>query len=189
MFWKSNVLAGHSVDNLAPAAPLALTAQRVGSDVHLRWKRVRVPDLRDYSVYRATSSGVTPMPIHFLASANDTVLIDTGPPATALYYIVTAYDVHKNQSEPSNEAGVGSTTGVGNTPAITALTLHANHPNPFTGTTTLEIGLPADTGLEIEVYDVVGRKVRDMRQGPQKAGWTSVPFDGRDDPRKMVIAR
>ncbi len=32
--WPSNVMSGHSVDNLAPAAPLYLTAQRVGADVH-----------------------------------------------------------------------------------------------------------------------------------------------------------
>ena len=106
VLYKSNVVSGHSVDNLAPAAPLLLTAQRVGPDVHLKWNRVRVPDLRDYSLYRKTSAGVTPVPVNFLASADDTVLIDASAPTSALYYIVTAYDVHENQSVPSNEANV-----------------------------------------------------------------------------------
>jgi hypothetical protein len=108
--FTSNVLVGHSVDNLAPAAPLFLTAQRAGSNVNLKWNRVRVPDLRDYAVYRKTATGVTPIQPNFLDSAEDTILVDVSAPATALYYIVTAYDVHANQSPASNEAAVGATT-------------------------------------------------------------------------------
>jgi hypothetical protein len=47
------------VDNLAPPAPLFLTAQRVGNWVHLKWNGVHVPDLSKYTVYRKTSTGVT----------------------------------------------------------------------------------------------------------------------------------
>jgi hypothetical protein len=176
--WPSNVLAAHSVDNLAPAAPLLLTAQRIGNYVYLTWNRVRVPDLRDYSVYRKTSSGVTPVPLNFLSSANDTVLTDQTPPASALYYIVTAYDVHANQGAPSNEASVQAATGIGNTPPITALTVLQNQPNPFAGTTNLLVGLPASSDLSIEVYDVAGRRVRAQTLAQQPAGWRSIPFDG-----------
>jgi hypothetical protein len=83
--WPSNVVSGHSVDNLAPTAPLMLTAQRVGADVSLQWNRAKAPDLRDYSIYRATSSGVTPVPLNFLANSVDTLAVDAGAPATALF--------------------------------------------------------------------------------------------------------
>jgi hypothetical protein len=179
--FSSNAVSGHSVDNLAPSAPLYLIAQRVGSDVHLKWNRVRVPDLKDYSIYRKPSSGVTPVPVNFLVSANDTVLTDAGAPTSALYYIVTAYDVHANQSKPSNEASVSGATGAGNLPPIAALTVLQNHPNPFTGTTQLDIGLPANADVRIEMYDVAGRKVREQTLAAQKSGWRSVAFDGRDD--------
>ena len=121
--WPSNVIAGHSVDNLAPAAPLFLTANRAGVDVHLKWNRVRVNDLKNYSVFRGTSSGVTPIPTNFLADNTDTVLVDPNAPTSALYYIVTANDVHGNQSAPSNEAAVSGNTGAGNLPPVTALTV------------------------------------------------------------------
>jgi hypothetical protein len=188
VLYKSNVMSGHSVDNLAPAAPLQLMAQRVGSDVSLKWNRVRVPDLRDYSVYRKTSTGVTPVPINFLSSAEDTVLVDAGAPTSALYYIVTATDVHENQSAPSNEAGVSATTGVGNTPSITALTVLQNHPNPFTGATELSIGLPASSDVKIEVYDVAGRRVRAVEMKMAGAGWQKVPFDGRDGAGRLLTS-
>jgi hypothetical protein len=179
--FPSNEVSGHSVDNLAPAAPLLLTAQRVGADVNLRWNRAVAPDLRDYSVYRQTASGVTPVPINFLTSSEDTIAVDPNAPTSALYYIVTAYDVHANQSAPSNEASVQALTGIGNTPAITALTVLQNQPNPFAATTDLRVGLPAASDLSIEVFDVAGRRVRTQALARQSAGWRSIPFDGRDD--------
>ena len=179
VLYKSNVLSGHSVDNLSPAAPLFLTAQRMGADVHLNWNRVRVSDLKKYAVYRATSAGVTPIPANFLSNDTDTVLVDANAPASALYYIVTAYDVHENQSAPSGEANVGATTHVGNVPSISKLTVLQNHPNPFTGTTELEVGLPTSSSIRIEVYDVAGRRVREV-EVPGVKGWQGIPLAGVD---------
>jgi hypothetical protein len=181
-------MSGYSVDNLAPAAPLLLAAQRVGSDVELKWNHVRVPDLRDYSVYRATSSGVTPVPVNFLSSSEDTVLVDINAPTSALYYIVTAFDVHENQSDPSNEANVGALTSVGNLPPPTVLTLQPNMPNPFTAETNLRIGLPSRSDVTVEVYDVAGRRVAQRRYQAMSAGWQSIVFDGRDDAGRVLAS-
>jgi hypothetical protein len=165
-----------------------LTAQRVGADVQLKWNRAVAPDLRDYSVYRATSTGVTPVPVNFLSSSDDTLLVDASAPTVALYYIVTAYDIHANQSAPSNEASVSALTGIGNTPSITALTVLQNHPNPFAGTTEFAIGLPAEAEVKVEVYDVAGRRVREATLAGRGAGWRAVPFDGRDDRGRLLAS-
>jgi hypothetical protein len=186
--YKSGVVNGYSVDNLAPPAPLYLVAQRVGNDVNLKWNRVRVPDLRDYTVYRATTAGVTPVPINLLGTSLDTLAVDAGAPPTTLHYIVTAHDVHGNQSDPSNEAIVSGSTGVGNTPALTVLSLRQNIPNPFAGSTELQIGLPSATTVEIEVYDVAGRRVRSLSLPRQEAGWRGVAFDGRGDAGAPLVS-
>ncbi len=187
VLFKSLPAFGYSVDNLAPAAPLFLTAQRVGFDVLLRWNRVKVPDLRDYSLYRATASGVTPVLINFLASADDTIAVDPNAPSSALYYIVTALDVHANQSPPSNEASVNPTTGIGDTPAITALTVLQNHPNPFRAATDFEVGLPRASDVSIEVFDVAGRRVSVLDVRGLGAGWQRIPFAGSDrDGRRLA---
>jgi len=177
--WPSNVLSGRSVDNIAPDAPLFLTAQRVASDVHLKWNRVHVPDLKNYSVYRKTSTGVTPIPANFLANDNDTVLVDASAPTSALYYIVTATDVHQNQGKQSNEANVSATTNVGNLPPVTALTVLQNRPNPFSDATQLEIGLPSAGAITVDVYDVAGRRVRELATAGVK-GWQEVALTGVD---------
>jgi len=87
--------------------------------------------------------------------------------------------------------------------------VYQNYPNPFTGTTAIDIGLPADAHIEIDVFDVGGRVVRRSAMAGVK-GWsrfTFQPFDnsghelasgvyfyrvragGSSVTRKMLIAR
>lgn len=180
-FWPSNVMSGYSADNIAPASPLSLNAERVGPDVRLHWKRVMAPDLRDYAVYRAAVSGVTPETVHFLSSAADTVLIDPGAPTSELFYIVTANDVHENQSMPSNEANVGTPSGVDGAPSISTLTVLPNFPNPFSGQTAFSIGIVSASDVSIDLFDVAGRRVRRLSISGVEAGWHRLPFSGVDD--------
>ena len=176
----SNVMTGHSVDNLAPAPPLMLTAQRAGNAVYLKWNPVHVGDLKNYSVYRTTSAGVTPVPGNFLTSATDTVLTDATPPATAAYYIVTANDLHMNQSVPSNEASVQASTGVGNTPSINGLTVLEHYPNPFSQTATVDVGLPSVSTIEVTIYDVAGRLVARQVTPVRAKGWQRLTLEAND---------
>ncbi|HET6349759.1 MAG TPA: T9SS type A sorting domain-containing protein [Candidatus Krumholzibacteria bacterium] len=187
VFFDSNVMSGHSVDNLAPPAPLYLTAQRVAGDVQLHWRAVNVSDLRDYAVYRATSSGVTPVPINFLSNEPDTIYVDADAPTSTLHYIVTAYDVHENQSVPSNEAVVSGATTVGDTPPVTTLVMLQNVPNPFATSTRLEIGLPSAAAVQIELYDVTGRRVRTMKVAGVK-GWQAVTFASLGDDGAPLVS-
>lgn len=179
--FQSNSVTGHSVDNLAPTPPLALIAQRVGANVNLKWNGVHVQDLQNYALYRKTSTGVTPIPINFLSNSIDTVYTDASAPGSALYYIVTARDVHTNESNASNEAAVAAVTGVGDTPAINGLSVLQNRPNPFTAGTELQIGLPHASRVDIAVYDIAGKRVRSMTLKDVPAGWKRVSFDGRDN--------
>lgn len=182
-YWISAPANGRSLDNIAPFSPLLLTAQRVGVDVLLQWNSpvVHSPDFQHYAIYRASSSGVQPLPGSFVTSALDTVITDSSPPPGYLYYIVTAVDVHSNQSAPSNEASVTIPTGVGDdAPRLTNLTLDSNYPNPFGGMTTLRVGLPRPGDIVFDVYDVAGRRVGGGKTRGGSAGWHSIPFDGRD---------
>jgi hypothetical protein len=72
-------------------------------------------------------------------------------------------------------------TSAGKVPPATALTVAQNYPNPFTGATEFRVELSTDSDLSIEVYDVVGRRVRKLSLGQQGTGSKTIPFDGRDD--------
>jgi hypothetical protein len=79
-------------------------------------------------------------------------------------------------------------TGIGDTPSAPALTVLQNYPNPFSGTTEFRINLVADADISIEVYDVMGRRVRMQSLGAQSAGWKTIPFDGRSDTGKPLAS-
>jgi FlgD Ig-like domain len=182
MVFASSVAYASSIDNLAPAAPVQLSAQRVGNDVVLKWKHVakKEPDLKQYALYRATSAGVQPAPINLVSTPVDTVYTDASAPAGTLYYIVTAVDVHTNQSTPSNEAAVSGVTGVSGSVPPATLSLLDNVPNPFSAATELRIGLPHPADVTLDVYDVAGRRVVSHTYPRMARGWQRIMFDARD---------
>lgn len=69
----------------------------------------------------------------------------------------------------------GTPTPVDRTPDATALQF-VNHPNPFAASTTLEFVLPSASDVEIDVYDVAGRRVATRYLDAAKAGPHAVPF-------------
>jgi len=184
-FWPSQPDSGYSVDNLAPAAPLALTAQRVVADVELDWtpSEANEEDFLEYAVYRSESSGFPTVPSYFLANTPDTLWTDTMAELTKrYYYVVCAVDIHNNLSVPSNEATVDPVlTGIGDRPpAATSLLVLPNTPNPFAANTELSFWLPSAMDVTLEVYDVAGRRVYSRQLAQMDQGWQSVFFDGRD---------
>jgi flagellar hook assembly protein FlgD len=59
--------------------------------------------------------------------------------------------------------------------------LEQNHPNPFNPTTTIGFSLPEATQVELDIYDVSGRRVRTLVDGRREAKRYAVEWDGRDD--------
>ncbi len=94
--WYSNITYGHSVDNLAPLAPMGFYTQLNGSNVNLGWQANTEADLRDYYIYRSD----TPLARDFtlLGTTTDTSFTDSSPPAGNAYYYIQAYDIHNNGS-------------------------------------------------------------------------------------------
>jgi flagellar hook assembly protein FlgD len=54
-------------------------------------------------------------------------------------------------------------------------------PNPFNPSTIIPLTLPAAATVHLHIYDVGGRRVRSLHDGPLAAGVHRVLWDGRDD--------
>ena len=54
-------------------------------------------------------------------------------------------------------------------------------PNPFNPTTSVSYGTPSSGRVAIRVYDVSGRLVRTLVDGPVEAGYHTAMWDGRDE--------
>lgn len=162
------------------ATPILLSAERVGSDVRLEWTAGVASSMRDYIVYRTTSSGVEPISVNYLASAMGTVLVDSHAPATTLYYVVVATDAGGDPSRSSNEVLVEAAEGISNTAPPLAFAVRQNYPNPFATSTEFEVGLVRQSEVTIDVFDVAGRRVMALDPRTQAAGWKRITLDSRD---------
>ena len=178
--WESGVVSGSSLDNLAPPPPIQLNGSSTPWDITLTWQSGGpTPDFSQYVIYRGVGF-VLPLPQYRIGVDVLTHHVDDSVPNGYLRYIVTAMDTHGNESAPSNEWSPSGLTPVDGTPSIKALTVLGNVPNPFSGVTTLRVGLPKAAELHIELFDVAGRRVRDERTRELAAGWRQVSLESRD---------
>ncbi len=63
----------------------------------------------------------------------------------------------------------------------TAVVLGQNHPNPFNPRTTIRFALPRAQDVTLQVFDVQGKLVRTLIDGPQTAGAHEAVWEGQDD--------
>jgi len=61
------------------------------------------------------------------------------------------------------------------------LKLHPAFPNPFAASTTIQYSLPEASNVELEVFDILGRKVVTLAHGDMQAGNHILVWDGRTE--------
>ena len=69
-----------------------------------------------------------------------------------------------------------------------AFTLHQNYPNPFNPTTQIQYDLPESKFVSIDIYDVMGRKIKSLVNSVQDAGYRSVYWDATNNLGQSVSA-
>ncbi len=64
--------------------------------------------------------------------------------------------------------------------------LRQNYPNPFNSSTIIRYQLPRSADVRIEIYNLVGQKVRTLQQSFQTAGYYSVEWNGYSDANRLL---
>ena len=59
--------------------------------------------------------------------------------------------------------------------------LMGNYPNPFQNQTKIEYTLSDDADVVLEVFNVLGQRVRRLVDSRQQPGWYTLTWDGRDE--------
>jgi FlgD Ig-like domain len=76
-------------------------------------------------------------------------------------------------------------TGIRDWPRST-LALSPSFPNPFSRSTAMVLTVSAESNVEIDVFDVSGRRVRSLSLHSQGAEQREIEFDGLDDEGRML---
>jgi hypothetical protein len=84
---------------------------------------------------------------------------------------VLKYDLNWNPGAPTAAPG---------DPSVTRLSFAGASPNPAPGRTNLSFALPMAGPVQLEVFDLRGRRVRTLIDGEMSAGSHQIDWDGRD---------
>jgi fibronectin type 3 domain-containing protein len=153
------------------------------------WNPNEEADLSHYIIYRDSEPGT--MVLLDIIPNNYTTFTDYNVElGKTYYYKLTAVDYGGNESGPSEElmAEVGSVTLVdeGTNNFVKNFELKQNYPNPFNPTTTIEYSIPYTSEVNITIYDILGREVRNLFAGTKDSGVYKVKWNGKDNKGVMV---
>jgi len=72
------------------------------------------------------------------------------------------------------------------TPA--AFDLAQNYPNPFNPETKIEYSLPKASRVRLEIFGLLGQRIKTLVDGQQPAGFHALIWDGRDDDGRLMTS-
>jgi hypothetical protein len=174
-FWSSPPDSGYSVDNLAPAAPNPFAGSYGPSATDLSWGKNAEADFAVYRLYASADPNFVPSLVTLLSeqSGEGYAALPGG-----LTFKLIAVDVHGNASGASVVSPSGP-TGV-EPPTVFAFAPLGANPSGA-DIVNFALALPRSAQVRIAIYDLAGRRVRQLVAGPMAAGEHVVHWDLRDD--------
>jgi len=178
----------YNYEDLPPAIPDSITGEFHLDTILINWRYNTEADFSNYNLYRDTISGFEPSVFNLLAVPDTSYYIDTDITYEHDYfYRIASVDNQDNVSVYSEELEV-ATTGIWDQrgailPQITSI--RTNYPNPFNSSTTIVFNIanlgPIPAEVEINIYDIIGRKIRTLIKERRCIGEHRVIWDGKDD--------
>jgi len=86
--------------------------------------------------------------------------------------------------------GIGcEPTGIMDEAPLPEISILRNYPNPFNASTTICYSLPEQADVKIEIFDILGQKVRTLFEGNEGAGYHSIIWNAEDCPSGFYFAK
>lgn len=162
------------------AAQLALPAHTT-QDVQLSpvFSWLKTPSAVSYRFQLSSGSSMTPLLLDS-AGIKDTSLLLSNLTANKIYYWRVSASNQYGSGNWSPTWGFRTTSGTAvedEKQTVTAYSLQQNYPNPFNPSTRINYSLMQDGYVKLSVYNVLGKEVAVLADGPQTAGTHSVVFN------------
>jgi hypothetical protein len=180
--------------NVCPMPGSLAASDGLAGTVNLTWNAVTDPNIAGYNVYRSQWENGEYLKLN-LNPITETHFSDITLPDTNTYWYYVSAIFTNNQwvaesfasnKDHGNVSSVSVTDGNSIIPAQFFLT--QNYPNPFNPTTSISFGLPKDSDVKVEVFNLLGQKVRTLLNGQERAGYKTIIWDGKDEAGKGVAS-
>ena len=103
-------------------------------------------------------------------------------------YRLAAYDYAGNQSEFTQTVSTILLSVDQKRLFPEAYTLHQNYPNPFNPITQIRYDLPLSKYVSINIYDLMGKRIKSLVNTNQDAGYRSIHWNATNDLGQPVSA-
>ncbi|MCD4820325.1 MAG: C10 family peptidase [Candidatus Cloacimonetes bacterium] len=166
-------------------APTDLAAELIDHEVFLNWDHPDSRTFQYFKIYRKINTS----PFALLDTTSYDEYVDfVDPPISLTYgYYVKAVYSQDNESEPSNEVYVEYEVSIDDNSVNPTVNSLYNYPNPFNPETTISfLATKSTKDTKINIYNLKGQKIRELRITNCELGINSVVWDGKDDKNKAV---
>lgn len=181
------LLGGPSADFVAPSMISGASLTQLGAgEVRISWNEAPEENITHYVVYRDTAEIFLPSTLRAVATVDHPTTTYTDTPPFDCYYLVVAIDedgYSSGYSERVYTAAEPSAAGDGSTPKVLSIT--GVVPNPFNPMANVKFDLPRSGRVQLSVFDLRGRLVRELVSGQMEAGSHEVMWNGRDGRGQM----
>jgi hypothetical protein len=178
----------YTYQDLAPKAPVNLTAVVDTNKILLTWNKNSEADTSHYNVYRDTVINFTADSTQLISSQTDTFYIQTIPQGiNRLVYKITAVDNQGNESNTSEEVVINLTSIKEYPSIVNDYYLYQNYPNPFNPSTKIGYKLKERGYVKLMVYDIKGELVSVLVNKEQQAGYYEVEFNAEARSEKLEV--
>lgn len=180
--------AFYEYSDLPPHEPDSLWYRLSADSIVIGWRMNYEADFNRYIIWRDTVSAFTPWAGNIIAEPETSLFIDLNHDNFHNYYYrMAAYDNQWNLSQHSVElpvllSGIDEQGGA-EIPTLTAI--ESNYPNPFNSNTVIVYAVanlgPMPAQIDIEIYDILGRRIRMLLSERKEVGRYNINWNGRDD--------
>jgi Secretion system C-terminal sorting domain len=192
-------------DTQAPSIPNSLQVVHSANHPKLTWDIWPVGlDYKGFKIYKKITEEMgwqylnsTISNVREYVDATETYPIPGGIGSThPVCYRVTAYDINGNESVPSafvttNVSGVRvdkiKMSGSNTQTNVENYSLRQNYPNPFNPSTNIQYELKEPGLVKLEVYNILGNKVKELVNEVKGTGLYNVVFDTANLPSGIYI--
>ena len=92
------------------------------------------------------------------------------------------FEVTPSQSGPRQlHVNLANLLGIDNASLPKEFALHNNYPNPFNPVTNIVYDIPEATDVTLEIYNVMGQRVRTLAQGNHEPGRYQIVWNATND--------